>query len=176
MNRWLILGMAVLIALGWGVSGFLVFRALPSWEARAAFGEMFGAVNALFAGLAFAGVVIALLFQRAELQLQREELRLAREEQARLTSTQQEASRSLDQQFLIQTLAARIAILQTTVIEASSALDRATNIVAAAAQIGQSGIKTEDLAPGALDRLQAARQDIQSLFGEIRQLAAGNRP
>ncbi len=43
-------------------------------EARETFGDMFGSVNALFSGLAFAGVIYAILLQREELGLQREEL------------------------------------------------------------------------------------------------------
>jgi Putative phage abortive infection protein len=41
---------------------------------RGTFGDMFGSVNALFSGLAFAGVIYAILLQREELGLQREEL------------------------------------------------------------------------------------------------------
>lgn len=47
---------------------------LPAWEQRAAFGSMFGAVNALFAGLAFAGLIYTILLQRAELKATRIEL------------------------------------------------------------------------------------------------------
>ena len=42
------------------------------------FGDMFGGVNALFSGLAFVGVIYAILLQRRELQLQREELEYTR--------------------------------------------------------------------------------------------------
>ena len=38
------------------------------------FGDMFGAVNSLFSGLAFAGIIITILLQRNELKLQRQEL------------------------------------------------------------------------------------------------------
>jgi hypothetical protein len=41
---------------------------------RGTFADMFGSVNALFSGLAFAGVIYAILLQREELGLQREEL------------------------------------------------------------------------------------------------------
>ena len=41
---------------------------------------MFGVVNALFSGLAFAGILIALYMQKHELELQREELSATREE------------------------------------------------------------------------------------------------
>ena len=44
---------------------------------------MFGAINALFAGLAFAGVIIAILIQQKELSLQVEELSLTRKEYER---------------------------------------------------------------------------------------------
>ena len=52
------------------------------WEKRGQFGDMFGAVNALFSGLAFTGVIIAILIQRDELSLQRKELELNRKELA----------------------------------------------------------------------------------------------
>ncbi|GAA5445405.1 hypothetical protein Misp06_03608 [Microbulbifer sp. NBRC 101763] len=41
---------------------------------------MFGAVNALFSGLAFAGLIYTIILQKNELGLQREELRLTRDE------------------------------------------------------------------------------------------------
>ncbi len=43
---------------------------------------MFGAVNALFSGLAFAGVIFAIFLQRHEIKLQRKELELQRKELA----------------------------------------------------------------------------------------------
>lgn len=43
------------------------------------FGDMFGASNALFSGLAFVGVIIAILLQSQELKLQRKELIETRE-------------------------------------------------------------------------------------------------
>ena len=43
------------------------------------FGESFGAIDALFAGLAFAVLIYTILLQKAELQLQREELQAQRE-------------------------------------------------------------------------------------------------
>ena len=50
------------------------------WNDRGTFGDMFGAVNALFSGLAFAGVIIAILLQKQELKLQRLELEQTRDE------------------------------------------------------------------------------------------------
>ncbi|MDR6554663.1 hypothetical protein [Paenibacillus qinlingensis] len=41
---------------------------------RGTFGDMFGAVNSLFSGLAFAGIIYTIYLQRKELTLQREEI------------------------------------------------------------------------------------------------------
>jgi hypothetical protein len=43
-------------------------------------GDMFGAVNALFSGLAFAGVIVAIKLQREELRYTRKELKYTRRE------------------------------------------------------------------------------------------------
>src|SRR5688572_12539876 len=50
------------------------------WPERGQFGDMFGAVNALFSGLAFAGIIITIMLQSQELGLQRVELQLTRNE------------------------------------------------------------------------------------------------
>lgn len=52
----------------------------PSGEidSRGIFGDIFGASNSLFSALAFAGLIIAILLQRAELEHQRNELRMTR--------------------------------------------------------------------------------------------------
>ena len=42
---------------------------------RGLFGDSFGGVNALFSGLAFLGIIIAIILQRQELRLQRQELK-----------------------------------------------------------------------------------------------------
>lgn len=49
-------------------------------EAQTQFGDRFEAVNALFAGLAFGGVIFAIILQWKELRLQREELEATRAE------------------------------------------------------------------------------------------------
>lgn len=52
----------------------------PGSEDRGQFGDMFGAVNALFSGLAFAGVIWAIILQQQELEFQRQELESQRQE------------------------------------------------------------------------------------------------
>ncbi len=60
--------------------GFVMSRSIGDWPTRGYFGDMFGSINALFSGLAFGGIIIAILLQKQELEHQREELRLTREE------------------------------------------------------------------------------------------------
>ena len=65
--------------------GVLLVWLLIGWYASTRddpgkFGDMFGAVNALFTGLAFAGLIYANVLQREELSLQRQELAETRNE------------------------------------------------------------------------------------------------
>lgn len=68
----------VCVIVVWALTFFLFF--ISESDKRGQFGDMFGAVNALFSGLAFAGLIITLLLQKAELGLQRDELEQTREE------------------------------------------------------------------------------------------------
>lgn len=70
------------------IIGFTTYISFESWSDRGTFGDMFGGVNALFSGLAFAGVIYAIFLQSKELELQREELRLTREELNKSASAQ----------------------------------------------------------------------------------------
>jgi hypothetical protein len=50
------------------------------YSQRGQYGDMFGAINALFTGLAFAGLIITIILQSQELKLQRKELGQTRAE------------------------------------------------------------------------------------------------
>ncbi len=65
-----IIALWIVIAFIWALSGYL----LKDNGERGTFGDMFGAVNALFSGLAFATLIYTTWMQREELALQREEL------------------------------------------------------------------------------------------------------
>jgi len=54
-------------------------KELSNIAAAGAFGDKFGAVNSIFSGLAFGGIIFTILLQKKELRLQREELRETRE-------------------------------------------------------------------------------------------------
>ena len=70
---------AVIIFL-WGMSIIVLCWLFPDIGMRGQFGDTFGAVNALFAGLAFAGIIFAIILQKKELELQRQELKETRDE------------------------------------------------------------------------------------------------
>lgn len=86
------------ILLLWGGSWWLISQNFHNYEERGTFGDMFGAINALFSGLAFGGLIITLLYQKDELELQRAELQETREEMARQRNEFEEQNKTLKRQ------------------------------------------------------------------------------
>jgi len=82
----------------WLVSGTIVYLVFSSWTDRGTFGDMFGAINSLFSGLALAGIIIAIILQSQELEYQRQELRQTRQELARTAKAQEESRDALTKQ------------------------------------------------------------------------------
>ncbi|WP_405211195.1 putative phage abortive infection protein [Dokdonia sp. Asnod2-E02] len=73
--------------IGWSISIVVVFWLINmvslgfmDSNERGTLGDMFGAVNAVFSGLAFAGIIISLYMQRIDLKNQKEQLELNYEE------------------------------------------------------------------------------------------------
>ncbi|MDH3998926.1 MAG: putative phage abortive infection protein [Desulfuromonadales bacterium] len=66
----LVILMLAVVALWYGFGQYAATMDKPG-----VYGDMHGAVNALFSGLAFTGVVFAIFMQKKELELQRKELR-----------------------------------------------------------------------------------------------------
>lgn len=62
------------------------------------FGDSFGGINTLFAGLAFAGIIYTILLQRNELRLQREELTATRKELKRSADAQEKTEKAFEKQ------------------------------------------------------------------------------
>jgi hypothetical protein len=96
MKRHVIFGLVVLTIISlWGSTWYFI----PQWYNKetleaGTFGDMFGAVNALFSGLAFAGLIYTITVQRQELALQREAIAMQTEE---LRMQREETARSADQ-------------------------------------------------------------------------------
>lgn len=77
LNLVLPISIAIIVVLGLWIWNYV---ALVKLDDRGSFGDMFGSVNAIFSGLAFAGIIITIYIQSYELKLQRKELKLSRKE------------------------------------------------------------------------------------------------
>jgi len=76
-TRWhFFLRIAIAVIFVQAIFGLFDIQLFFNMERPRTFGDMFGAVNTLFSGLAFAGLIYAILLQRSELELQRKELEL----------------------------------------------------------------------------------------------------
>ena len=88
----------ILVIFIWGLSAVLIIVLLPNWSDRGTFGDLFGAVNALFSALAFAALIYTIVLQREEIKENREEITLNRKELAKGAKLQQKAQQVLIQQ------------------------------------------------------------------------------
>jgi hypothetical protein len=82
---------------------------------RGTFGDMFGSINALFSGLALAGIILTILLQKKELALQRQELKDTREELKRAADAQENSERALRRQAENLKISAKLTALNTLV-------------------------------------------------------------
>lgn len=91
-------------------SAVIYFSLVSIWlgapKSSAELGDMFGAIGAVFAGLAFAGVVVTILIQQRELKETREEL-------AKSAIAQDESQKALKDQLLSMQLTTKIESLQS---------------------------------------------------------------
>ncbi len=74
VNKHLLCTMLALVIISFIANFCLIFTGY-SKDARGTFGDQFGAVNALFSGLVFAGLIYTIILQRRDLKLQREEMK-----------------------------------------------------------------------------------------------------
>lgn len=96
------------LSVPWAMSLGIPASELDYWARRGQWGDMFGAVNALFSGLAFAGLIWAIRLQSQELGLQRKELALQRSEMA--ASRTELAKQVAAQEALFRAFAAQVAV------------------------------------------------------------------
>ncbi len=89
--------MLVVIAL-WLLSAVFIIGYIDNWPDRGTFGDLFGAVNALIPGLAFAALIYTIVLQRDEIKQNREEIVLNRKELAKGSKLQQKTQQVLIQQ------------------------------------------------------------------------------
>ena len=98
---------------------------IADWEKPGQFGDTYGAINALFSGLAFAGVIATVLLQRRELKLQRDELQEARKVQERSQEALSTQAHSLLIAAHLNALKARIEVYDVQIAEVAQRNDGA---------------------------------------------------
>lgn len=74
---WVLIAIVIIVIMG---AWYLIDYNIPDNSIRGQFGDKFGSVNALFSGLAFAGLIYTIILQRNDLQLQKKDLELTRKE------------------------------------------------------------------------------------------------
>lgn len=155
---WFAVGIAVAVMLAlWAIGWVAITRYIPLWEQRGQFGDMFGAVNALFSSLALVGVIAAILIQREELELQRMELEMTRIELAKSADAQERSSNTMKVQAENMILTSKINVISALQEGLKADFPR---IVAA---LGAS-ISTEEQIKFKADRDKNLK--MQSLLGE----------
>ena len=123
-------------AVAWVVVPYVSAALLPDWQVRGQFGDLYGSTNALFSGLAFAGLLCTLWLQQRQLELQRSELKLQREELA-LQREEMAASRA----ELANQARAQMALFRATAaqIAVASMLARVEAIKIASSEVNAGG-------------------------------------
>ena len=88
----------LLVLVIWILSIVSILIGLDDWSDRGTFGDLFGAVNALFSGLAFAGLIYTIVLQKQDLELQRKEIAQNRVELKKSSKAQQKSEQALSEQ------------------------------------------------------------------------------
>lgn len=95
--RALIISFVVVIII-WAGSGVVIYYWGQNWSERGTMGDMFGVINALFSGLAFAGLIFTIIMQRQEIITNREEIEMNRKELHKSVRAQQKTQQALQDQ------------------------------------------------------------------------------
>ena len=72
---WSLFFKAALLVIGlWAASAIVLYLSVDDFSKSGTFGDSFGALNTLFSGLAFAGIIVSIKMQNDEMREQRKEL------------------------------------------------------------------------------------------------------
>ena len=99
----------------WFFSGLAIIYFIDYWGDRGTFGDLFGAVNALFSGLAFAGLLYSLFENKKQIMAQQEELLLNRQELLKARKIQEKTEKAIEAQVSQMKNTARLSGLNTLV-------------------------------------------------------------
>lgn len=99
----------------WVLSAVLILLFLEDWDKRGTFGDLFGAVNALFSGMAFAGLLYTIILQKHDINLQREEIAANRLELKKSAKAQQNSEKALKEQVEQMKITSKLNALNTII-------------------------------------------------------------
>lgn len=136
------------VCLIWLVFGLGIVFLPVSWGVRGQLGDMFGLVNSLFSGLAFAGVILAILLQREELSLQRKELKLTRDELKKSVDAQRRSLEVLNKQAESMELAAKMNSINSLITSHSAIISSYGEVTT------EAGVKDIKMRSEAIRKLQ----------------------
>ncbi|WP_420322747.1 hypothetical protein [Flagellimonas sp.] len=111
----LLIKLILMVVLIWGLSAVLIILFLSEWSDRGTFGDLFGAVNALFSALAFAVLIYTIILQREEIKQNREEIILNRKELEKSSKLQRKAQDVLIKQVEQTHLSAKMNAMRTLI-------------------------------------------------------------
>ncbi len=111
LTSWIVMTLFVVIL--WGLSAVVILKFFPTWDQRGTVGDMFGAVNALFSGLAFAALIYTIMMQREEISLNRQEITRNRKELKKATLAQQKSQQALEDQAVQAHISAKLNAMST---------------------------------------------------------------
>lgn len=114
--RLIILGGFLVFAV-WAGSGGLIWYFCHETVTYGIFGDMFGAINALFSGWAFLGLIFAIILQKQQLEEQRHEIMDQR-------IAQQQSADTLQKQFAIAQFSAEIEAFNHIIVGYDRRIDR----------------------------------------------------
>ena len=104
---WIVIGFSP-----WAISLYPTTGTVCEFNRPGVFGDSFGFVNALFSGLALAGVIVAIFLQRKELFEQRNQLYYQYQELLESVKTQQDSQKALESQAASNQIAAVLNLVQ----------------------------------------------------------------
>lgn len=114
-TKHLLTKLVIAVIVIWILSAIFIIYGLDSWGDRGTFGDLFGAINALFSGLAFAGLIYTIFLQREEIGQNREEIAQNRLELQKSVKAQQKSQAALKEQVKQTHLTAKINAMNTLI-------------------------------------------------------------
>lgn len=153
-NRYYLILLLLIVILLWGTSAILILTYLEDWNSRGTFGDLFGAVNALFSGLAFAGLLYTINLSKKDLEIQRQEIEINRKELIKSRKSQQHSEKALIEQVEQMKISTKINALNILITYYTNQINNQNN--------------TEEIILKAREKRREAIREIDSLLNRMK--------